>query len=314
MNLNEKSHQLVQAAIRRAAELRIENHDDGINVPVIDAGIKARGGLAAGQVLAEISAAGLLKVNIVAGNGQIFGGPAVTVQTDHPVIACLASQYAGWKVTGDDFFAMGSGPMRAAAGKEELFDGIGFRERTNVAVGVLESAKLPPPEVCRQIAEACEVDERQLTLLVAPTASLAGTVQVVARSIETAMHKLHSVGFDVSKIVSAWGAAPLPPVAEDDLNAIGRTNDAIIYGGRIQLWVDCENDEIGEVLAKVPSNSSSEFGRRFIEIFEANDRDFYKIDPKLFSPGWVRFNNLRTGRTYDAGVVKPDVIRKSFLG
>ena len=42
--------------------------------------------------------------------------PLVQVVTDHPVRACLASQYAGWAIKEGKYFAMGSGPMRAAAG------------------------------------------------------------------------------------------------------------------------------------------------------------------------------------------------------
>ena len=45
-------------------------------------------------------------------------GPAVQVASDDPVLACMASQYAGWQVSVGKYFAMGSGPMRAAYGKE----------------------------------------------------------------------------------------------------------------------------------------------------------------------------------------------------
>ncbi len=313
MNLNEKSNRLVGQMLDRADELRIVNHDDGVNVPVIDAGVKAPGGIAAGIALTEISAAGLLQVSVSPAGPHIYPGPEVVVRTDHPVAACLASQYAGWKVAGENFFAMGSGPMRAAAAKEELYGKIGFAaESTNVAVGVLESSELPPVEVCKQVADDCQVEHRNLTLVVARTASIAGTLQVVARSAETAMHKLHEVGFDVSQVVSAFGVAPMPPVAADDLTAIGRTNDAIIYGGRVQLWVNCEDAAIDEIYAKVPSNSSASFGKKFIDLFNAAGGDFYKMDPMLFSPAWIRITNLKTGRTFESGIVKPDIVRQSF--
>ena len=144
---------------------------------------------------------------------ELWPGLAVTVRSDAPVAACMAAQYAGWKVQQGNFFAMASGPMRAAAGKETLYDKLGIRERPEMAVGVLESRRLPPPEVLEMLAEACGVKPARLTILVAPTASQAGTVQIVARSLETALHKLFELGFDLHRIESGYGTAPLPPVA-----------------------------------------------------------------------------------------------------
>ncbi len=52
---------------------------------------------------------------------------------------------------------MGSGPMRAAAGTEAIYDTIGFRESAEDMVGVLETRKPPPPAVVAKIAAACRV-------------------------------------------------------------------------------------------------------------------------------------------------------------
>ncbi len=250
----------------------------------------------------------------MAGFGQVAlvslaGGPAVQVQTDHPVAACMASQYAGWEIKGEKFFAMGSGPMRAAGSKEPLFDKIGYREQPDVAVGVLETRKLPPAAIVQDIARACGLAPEKLTLLVAPTASFAGTLQVVARSVETALHKLFELEFDLSRVVSAYGIAPLPPIAADDLAAIGRTNDAILYGGEVTLWVRGDDASFEETGPRVPSNSSPDHGQPFAAIFERYGRDFYKIDPHLFSPAVVTFNNLNTGRTFRFGELRPDVLK-----
>ena len=95
---------------------------------------------------------------------------------------------------------------------------------------------------------------------------------------------------------------------------MGRTNDAIIYGGRIQLWVDCDDGQIESVIKQVPSSSSSSFGEKFIDLFNQAGGDFYKMDPMLFSPAWIRMTNLKTGRTFEAGGVKPDVVQRSFKG
>ncbi len=279
---------------------------------VIDFGVAAAGGLDAGLRLAEICMAALGRISFAANPAELGGGMAVHVATDHPVAACMASQYAGWQIAAGKFFAMGSGPMRALAKREPLFKSLDVDEASDVAVGVLESGALPSDDVCRDIAAKCGVDPRHLTLCVARTASLAGTVQVVARSVETALHKLHEIGFDLKAIHSGQGAAPLPSVANDDLAAIGRTNDAILYGGRVTLWVRCDDAQIVELGPRVPSSTSPDHGRPFAEIFARYGGDFYKIDPLLFSPAMVTINNLASGRTFRFGRLEPSVLAESF--
>ena len=44
---------------------------------------------------------------------------SITVYTSNPVLACLGSQYAGWSLAHEKYFALGSGPARAMATKEK---------------------------------------------------------------------------------------------------------------------------------------------------------------------------------------------------
>ena len=312
--LNELAWHLCDELERDAAPLRVDVRRSPGGTRLLDCGAAARGGLEAGRRLAEICLSGLGRVQIVPSGNPAWPGPVVTIGTDQPVAACMASQYAGWQISAGKYFAMGSGPMRAAAGKEALFDKISGRESASVAVGVLETRQPPPDEVQTQIATACRVLPAQLTLLIAPTASLAGTVQVVARSVETALHKLHELGFDLTRVVSGWGLAPLAPVAASDLAAIGRTNDAILYGGEVTLWVDADDAELEAVGPRVPSGASPDYGRPFAAIFESYQRDFYRIDPHLFSPAVIRFMNLASGRSMEFGQVDAGVLRESFGG
>jgi methenyltetrahydromethanopterin cyclohydrolase len=226
----------------------------------------------------------------------------------------MASQYAGWQVAAGKFFAMGSGPMRAAYGKEDLFDHIGNRERPPVAIGVLETRKLPTGEVVAYLAERVQLPGEKITLLCAPCASLAGTTQVVARSLETALHKLHELGFDLGQVVSGYGVAPLPPIAADEIAAIGRSNDAILYGGQVTVWVRGDDEQIAELGPKVPSCASPDHGAPFADIFERYQRDFYKIDKHLFSPSVIVLVNLKSGRRHVFGRLEPEVLRRSFGG
>jgi methenyltetrahydromethanopterin cyclohydrolase len=236
------------------------------------------------------------------------------VATDHPVAACMASQYAGWQVAVGKYFAMGSGPMRAAYGKEELFDHVGGREAPPVAVGVLETRKPPPDEAIEYLCQKLNLPAGRLTLLAAPAASLAGNLQVVARSLETALHKLHELKFDLAQVVCGCGTAPLPPVAKDEMQAIGRTNDAILYGGRVVIGVRADDEQLAALGPKVPSSASADHGAPFAEIFARYGHDFYKIDGMLFSPAQVVFHNLASGRSHAFGRTEAEVLRRSFYG
>jgi methenyltetrahydromethanopterin cyclohydrolase len=310
--LNERAAELCRTELARSAELRLELHAEPGQPLVVDAGIKARGGLAAGLLLARAAMAGLGEVRVVPWHASGWGGPAIAVYTDHPLLACMCAQYAGWRIAHGKYFAMGSGPMRALAAQEALFGRLGYTETSQVAVGVLETPELPPAEVAGQIAAACRVEPHRLTLLAGRTASQAGTVQVAARAVETAMHKLFELGFDLSRVESGFGVAPLPPVARDDLTAIGRTNDAVLYGGEVTLWLRAEDDELASLAARLPSSASPAHGRPFLELFAEAGHDFYRMDPHLFSPAVVRLCNLQTGRSMRCGELRLDILERSF--
>jgi methenyltetrahydromethanopterin cyclohydrolase len=310
--LNARAAQLIDALSSAGDSLRIVAHDVAGGGRTFDFGVAAEGGIGAGLALAQICTAGLAEISVVPGEIDDVGWPHLLVATDHPVAACLFSQYAGWQISVEKFFAMGSGPMRAAAAREDLFRKLDYRESTDIAVGVLEGRKLPDPDVFRFISEKTGVPTADTTLLIAPTASAAGNLQVVARVVETALHKLFELGFDVLRVRSALGTAPLSPVAHDDLTGIGRTNDAILYGGRVTLWVRGDDESIADIGPKVPAMASPCYSEPFLTIFEQAGRDFYKIDPHLFSPAEIIFQNLDTGRVHRFGQTNASVLRRSF--
>jgi methenyltetrahydromethanopterin cyclohydrolase len=312
--LNERAQRLADHLAAQAAALRISVQTTGNGARILDCGVNVPGGLQAGLGLARICLANLAEVSLVPGDIAGVSCPLVQVATDHPVLACMASQYAGWAISAGEYFAMGSGPMRATYGKEELFDHIDGREQAPVAVGCLETRKLPDDAVVEHLCEALKLSPAKLTLLAAPAASLAGTLQVVARSVETCLHKLHELKFDLKQVVSGFGTAPLPPVARDELTAIGRTNDAILYGGRVVLWVNAEDEQLDDLGGRVPSSAQPDHGEPFAVIFERYERDFYKIDPLLFSPAEVVFCNLKSGKSHAYGEIMPGVLARSFFG
>jgi methenyltetrahydromethanopterin cyclohydrolase len=315
LGLNERAWTLADRSVERAAELRIGVHSLPGGARVIDAGVNEPGGLAAGLALAELCMGGLGHVQLAP---LTIGGdtwPGVLVWTDHPAASCMASQYAGWAIDPEGFFAMGSGPLRALARVErELFEKLGYVEDATRGVLVLEARALPTDEVAAWVARKAGISIDALTFAVAPTASLAGGVQIVARVIETGLHKMDAVGFDVRRVVSAMGSAPLAPTARTDMRAIGRTNDCILYGGQARYTVQAEDDELTQLAARLPASGSTDYGTPFYDIFKRYDNDFYKIDPMLFSPAEVWLTSATSGRTFHAGRLNPEVLRASLLG
>jgi methenyltetrahydromethanopterin cyclohydrolase len=309
ISVNERAATIVQQMMAQSEVLGVAVHALSNGATVLDAGIDLPGSFAAGKLFAEACLGGLGEVAFIrlsfASHGLYL--PGVSVRVEHPSIACMASQYAGWAIKRSKFFAMGSGPARALYAGEELFERLSYRDRVEVAVLLLEGRKLPNEEVADYVAGKCGVKTENLMLAIAPTASLVGSVQVAARVVETGLHKLTELGFDVEQVVAGFGTCPLAPVASDDLKAIGLTNDAVLYGGQAYYVVQTSDEALEAIIEQVPSSASRDYGTPFYELFQRYG-DFYQIDPLLFSPAEVTFNNLSTGSTFHAGEVNVDLL------
>jgi len=313
-NLNALAAEIADGMEEHASALRVRGQRLANGARVIDAGVNVPGGLDAGLALSEICMGGLGTVTYAPVAIGSESWPGLTVWTDHPAVSCMASQYAGWAISVNKFFAMGSGPLRAHARVEkELFAKLAYAETAERGVLVLEGRVLPTDEVAAWVAAKAGLEPSQLTFVVAPTASLSGGVQISARILETGLHKMETLGFDVRKVVSGIGSAPVAPVAKNDIRAIGRTNDCILYGGRARYTVRAEDDEVAALVDRVPASASRDYGTPFYDIFQRYGGDFYKIDPLLFSPAEVWLTNLTTGRTFRAGQVNPEVLAQSCL-
>jgi methenyltetrahydromethanopterin cyclohydrolase len=313
LRMNEAASEIADTMADQADALRVNSFRLPSGARIIDAGVNTPGGIEAGIALAEICMGGLGNVSctpVQIGN-QSYAG--LTVWTDHPAVSCMASQYAGWAISVGKYFAMGSGPLRAHARVErELFEKLSYEEEAEEGVLVLETRSLPTDEVVASIAEKARLQPVQLTFVVAPTASLAGGVQISARIIETGLHKIETLGFDVRRVIGATGTAPLPPVSKNDLRAIGRTNDCILYGGQARYTVQAPDSELERLAEQVPASASRDYGTPFSEIFQRYGGDFYKIDPLLFSPAEVWLTSSETGRTFHAGRLNPGVLEASL--
>lgn len=278
---------------------------------LVDCGIEVPGSYEAGKIFSEATTGGMARVEFGLWRDGPVWYPGLHVTVQEPAVGCMAAQYAGWAVKVEKFFAMGSGPARALYRGEELFKKIPYTDSARAAVLTMEGRQMPDEKVTDYIAKKCGIGPDALTILIAPTSSIVGSIQISARIVETCLHKMLEVGFDIGKILHGYGSVPVAPLCSDDLKGIGRTNDCILYGGRVFLTVKCEDQEISDVIEKIPSRSSKDYGRSFYELF-MEYKDFYKIDPHLFSPAEVQVNNVKSGNTFKAGGLNPAVIVKSF--
>jgi methenyltetrahydromethanopterin cyclohydrolase len=313
LGMNAASVEIADSMADQPELLRVKSYRLESGARIIDAGVEVDGGIEAGLAVAEICMGGLGNVSCtpLQIGSQSYSG--LIVWTDHPAVSCMASQYAGWAISVGKFFAMGSGPLRAHARVErELFEKLAYEEQADEAVLVMETRALPDDQVAAWVAEKARLQPLQLTFVVAPTASLAGGVQISARIIETGLHKMETLGFDVRRVVAAMGTAPLPPVAKNDLRAIGRTNDCILYGGQARYTIRASDAELEKLAEQVPATASRDYGTPFYEIFQRYGGDFYKIDPLLFSPAEVWLTSTESGRTFHAGRLNPEVLEASL--
>ncbi|MGA8056576.1 MAG: methenyltetrahydromethanopterin cyclohydrolase [Burkholderiales bacterium] len=308
---------LCDVLVDSAAALRLAVERSASGATIIDAGIAAPGGLEAGRRIAELCMGGLGSVRF-----QDAGGPwpvTVFVHSAQPVLACLASQYAGLSLSHGEgkgkFQALASGPGRAAVAREKLYEELGYDDRGAAHCAlVLEVDKRPPEEIVQKVARDANLAPEAIALVLTPTKSLAGTVQVVARVLEVALHKAHALGFPLDAIIDGAGSAPLPPPGKDFLASMGRTNDAILFGGRVQLFVAADDDRAAALARNLPASASRDYGRPFAEVFKAFEYDFYRIDPMLFAPAEVVVTAVPSGRSFRSGRVDPALIERSFLG
>lgn len=312
LSMNERAGALVDALVADAEALGIEVHALDSGARLIDCGARARGGLQAGLGFAGACMGGLGRIDLLAVTVGDRVWPGVGVGVDDPAAACLAAQYAGWKLEHGDFFALASGPGRALARAEDLFDELAWQERADRAVLCLETREPPPAEIVDKVAQRCRVPASAVTFLIAPTASVCGSVQISARVVETALHKLHELGLDPARVRSGWGCCPIAPVAADDRAAIGRTNDAVLYGGTVHLWIDGADEEVADLVRRLPSSASEAFGTPFGELLAAAGWNFYDIDPMLFSPAAVTVTSTESGRAHHGGGLAPEVLERSF--
>lgn len=306
-SLNRMAIELVDEALDFAEELDIGAHELDNEATVLDFGVEFDGGVEAGLLLAEIQTAGLATVQTRM--DEVGGAPIphVELSTDHPALALLCSQKAGWEVTTGSFEGLGSGPARALVAEESEFARVGYHDAFDLTVLAIESDQLPDKSVAEQVAEMADVATSGVFLPVFPSASIAGSVTMAARAAELAAFRLSELGYDPLDMVSVSASAPVAPIAGDEQTAMARTNDALAYGGQVHLTVSEEFDRFDEVA----STATDEYGEPFADIFDEAGWDFYEVDDGVFAPAQVTVDVLG-GSTTVYGETDQELLTESF--
>jgi len=308
ISVNEMALDIVEDMMDYEEELRIESIRLENKAIVIDCGVNVRGGYEAGVMFTKACMGGFCDISITMDRIEEFMLPFINVYTDQPTISCLGSQKAGWEIRVGDYFAIGSGPARALALKpKETYEQIEYEDDSDYAVIALESNKLPNEDVIEYIASECDVEAGDVYAIVAPTASITGSVQISGRIVETAIYRITELGYDPKKIISGSGCCPIAPIMSDDVKAMGVTNDSIIYYGSAYLVLA----EYDDIFRKTPSSESKDYGKPFYEIYRDAGYNFYGIDKNLFAPAQVTFN-IEDGGVYVFGRLNPEVLLRSY--
>lgn len=322
LSINTEALAIAEGMIARADLLDIQVSHLPCGSRIIDAGVNTPGSWQAGKYVAEISLGGLGSVDFMpasfgadsqAGNEAGFWLPAARVVVDHPVIACLASQYAGWGIRRGDYFAIGSGPARAMAAVEPLFQQLQYRDHGKAAIIILEGRQWPTDEVAQYIARKCHIDPSGLTMILAPASCLAGSFQLSARVVATGMHKMLYLDFDYNQVHHGFGFCPVAPVVPQEDLASALSNDCVLYGGHVHYTISATDEDIRLLLERMPSSASPTYGTPFYQIYQRYG-SFYAVDKLLFCPAEISINNLKSGNTFYAGKSHPQVLRSSLLG
>lgn len=292
--------------------VKVEKTSNGTTI--VDAGVQARGGFEAGRLITQICMGGLGKAQICSRKYGDLELQSIFVYTDHPAIATLGSQYAGWQISEEGYFAIGSGPARALAMKpKEVYEEIQYKDDYDKAVVILETEKFPPQKLMDRLARDCRVSPENVAVILTPTTSLAGATQISGRIVETGVHKLRRLGLDPNTILYAWGCAPIPPIHPKFAQAMARTNDVILYGGTAHYAVEYDDEaKLKEIARNAPSMASRSYGKPFAEIFKEANCDFYKVDPDLFAPATITINNVKTGNIFTNGEVNAKILASSL--
>ncbi|MFW6382790.1 MAG: methenyltetrahydromethanopterin cyclohydrolase [Haloferacaceae archaeon] len=306
-SINRTAIELMDEALDFAEELGVVASELDCGATVIDFGVDVDAGIEAGLLLSEIQTAGLATVQTRMDRLAGAPTPYVELSTDHPALALSCSQKAGWELDVEGFNGLGSGPARALVGEESVFQRVGYYDEFDLTVLAVEAIDLPDDRIAEHVADLAGVEPSGVFLPTYALGSTVGSVTAAARAAELAVFRLSELGYDPRDVLTATGSAPIAPVSYDESVAMGRTNDAIAYGGEVYLQVTADFDRFDETVSTAPE----EHGVPFLDVFEAVDWDLYEVDESVFAPAAATIDVV-DGPTYVHGRTDASLLAESF--
>lgn len=315
ISVNREAKKIVDKILEQAEQLNVIVSTLKNGTTVVDMGQKAKGSWLAGKYYAEITMGGMGEVTFDSFQLDEYTLPSVKVTSANPFLAGWVSQKHADPLPGAENQPILAGPAKALLKPPDAsIVYANYHDNSDIAVAPFQTSAPITEDFANWVADACQLNPKNLYILVAPSNSLVCAIQVAARPIDNLMHRLHEEGIDIHQVSYAFSSSPVPPLAEDELEAMGRINDSMLYGGQVLIYLNGNDPDIQRILPNLPTRSSNQYGKTFRQIFVEHDMDFHKIDLRIHSVALVQINNIATGNCFSAGAIDRGMLRKSFLG
>jgi methenyltetrahydromethanopterin cyclohydrolase len=306
---------IVRRIIDEAEALGVEVHRLPNGATVIDMGVARQGGWEAARLFCQATLGGLGRLEYGFFDLDGIELPEVRVFIDDPAVALLSSQLSGWPLNEMKNEAgvvpLVSGPVRAVAQRDRFSQAVAYRDDSPELVAGLQDTRLPDERLTELIAKECGRTAADVYVLVASTASLVGAINVVSRTMETAIWRLHSLGLGADRIISAWGKAPLPPLTNDEYEAMVRTNTYTYYGGTVGFFVDEDDAVVRAAMRDFPlaPHTCPHYGVPFRKLLEDAGGDIFNVKGFVHCVTKGIANNVRSGKVHATGAVDKRMLR-----
>jgi len=324
ISVNKLGYGIVEEMIKDCDKLNIAVNKLKNETTVLDCGVNVPGGYKAGELASKIRLGGLAEVRVTNTTYGDTSLPTAVTYTDFPSMISLCT-YVWYGVvpqpfeTKAEFSAWISGPSKALARGDpilsKIFNKLDYEDKSDVGVLVVQSRKLPDEKVADMLAKKCKIDPKNLYLVVTPTESIAGSVQVVAVSgLEDTFWRLTEFyGIPYERIKYALGSTPIPPIHSRVYEVPCITSDdAIRYGGIVHYWIESAEGEDLEKVVKgmVIENYPQHYGKSYYQIGgHPPDLKTFAKEGRGFVVGEAGIYDTRTCKMYKAGKVHIDMIK-----
>jgi methenyltetrahydromethanopterin cyclohydrolase len=321
-SFNKSALKLVNKLIDDAESFAVTVEKFDCGATIVDAGLTARGGFQAGEIVTEICQCGYGKARIMPIQYDAVVFPSVFVANDNPAQSILGSQFAGWHVQLEGFSANGSGPGRALAkDPSDSFHTFLCGEESNVAVLLLETEQKPQEDVVLQIAKKCGISPENLFLIVYSVASITGSIQACARVVEAGLLRLVQVGLDPLFVRHAWGYAPVVAFISCADEVKERIRASILSGGVASYTVDFDDGRLQTMVSQAHGSALKMFQEAkklavqnplYKDLLKDAEIGVTEIEPNVVAPALVTINSLKTGRSFSAGKIDFEALKRAL--